>query len=74
MLVEHKLADLLYVDHKPIALLTGHNALLTAKIVLSYHRRLERYHLFFVEGRVKASGTSPPSVASSPSTGARPDA
>jgi hypothetical protein len=35
--------------------LTGKNALSTAKILLSHHRRLERYHLFFVEGRVRPS-------------------
>lgn len=29
------------------------NVLLTAKIILSYYRRVERYQLFFAEGRVK---------------------
>ena len=57
-----KLAKLLGLDHQPIDQLTGRNALLTAKILLSYHRRLERYHLFFVEGRVRERGTTPPHV------------
>jgi hypothetical protein len=52
---------------QPIDRLTGQNALLTAKVLLSYHRRLERYHLFFVEGRVRAAGATPTAVASSPS-------
>jgi hypothetical protein len=69
-----KLAQLLRIDHKPIDRLTGQNALLTAKILLSYHRRLERYHLFFVEGRVKAGGTTPTAVANSPSIDGTPDA
>ncbi len=67
-------AKALGVDLKPIDRLTGHNALSTAKILLSYHRRLERYHLFFVEGRVKASDAPPPRVANSPSIDATPDA
>jgi len=29
------------------------SVLLTAKILLSYYRRVERYQLFFAEGRVK---------------------
>jgi hypothetical protein len=69
-----KLANLLRIDRAPIDRLTSQNALLNAKILLSYHRRLERYHLFFVEGRAKASGATPPRVASSPSIGATPGA
>jgi hypothetical protein len=61
-------ARTLHVDLQAIDLLTGHNALLGAKILLSHHRRLERYHLFFVEGRVKRSDTTAPVVTSDPST------
>lgn len=32
--------------------LTSKNSLLTAKVLLSYFRRLERYYMFFAEGRV----------------------
>jgi hypothetical protein len=43
--------------------LTGRNSLIFAKILLSHFRRLERYFLFFAEGRVKEPKTvvSPPS-------------
>jgi hypothetical protein len=58
-----KLAGLLRIDHEPIDQLTGQNALLTAKILLSYYRRLERYHLFFIEGRVKSYELISPSIA-----------
>jgi hypothetical protein len=51
--------------------LTGQNALSAAKILLSHHRRLERYHLFFVEGRVKLDGSG---AASSPSIVSKQDA
>jgi hypothetical protein len=64
----------LKIDHRPINRLTGQNAVSTAKILLSYHRRLERYHLFFVEGRAKMSDGAPPVVANSPSIAAKPDA
>ena len=59
------LANLLAVNVKPIDRLTG-NALTTAKILLAHYRRLERYHMFFVEGRARASST-PPAIANSPS-------
>lgn len=32
--------------------LTGHHALLTSKVLLSYYRRLDKYYMFFAEGRV----------------------
>ncbi len=32
--------------------LTGKNSLLTAKVLLSYFRRLDKYYMFFAEGRV----------------------
>lgn len=48
-------ASNLQVHLTAINRLTGNNSLLAAKILLSYHRRLERYHRFFVEGRVKLS-------------------
>ncbi|WP_407193223.1 hypothetical protein [Bradyrhizobium sp. STM 3566] len=40
-------------DIETIYRLTDRNALSFAKIVLSYFRRLERYYLFFAEGRVQ---------------------
>jgi hypothetical protein len=46
-------AKSLAVDYDAIDRLTGKNALLSAKILLSHYRRLERYHLFFAEGRVQ---------------------
>ncbi|UPT97838.1 hypothetical protein J4G48_0007090 [Bradyrhizobium barranii subsp. apii] len=46
-------AKSLGLDHAAIDKLTGSNSLLVAKILLSYYRRLERYQLFFAEGRVK---------------------
>jgi len=41
------------VDNQAIDRLTGNHPLMIAKILLSYHRRMERYFLFFAEGRVK---------------------
>lgn len=41
------------LDHETLDKLTGSHPLLVAKILLSYHRRLYRYQLFFAEGRVK---------------------
>jgi hypothetical protein len=38
--------------------LTDRHSLRFAKILLSYFRRVERYFLFFVEGRVKADATT----------------
>jgi len=46
-------AKSLGVDFDAVDRLTGKNALLSAKILLSHYRRLERYHLFFAEGRVQ---------------------
>lgn len=43
----------LELDYATIDKLTGSNALVTAKILLSYHRRLKRYQMFFAEGRVR---------------------
>ena len=40
------------LQYKAIENLTGKHILLSAKILLSHYRRLERYNLFFVEGRV----------------------
>jgi hypothetical protein len=45
-----ELAEGLGISYDEIASLTG-NPLSTAKIVLSHYRRLERYYLFFAEGR-----------------------
>jgi hypothetical protein len=67
-------AAALQVDLGAINSLTGNNVLSAAKILLSHHRRLERYHLFFVEGRVKVSGGAPRIVASSPSIDGSRDA
>jgi hypothetical protein len=55
------------VDLKTIDRLTSRHVVSTAKILLSYHRRLERYHVFFVEGRVKIRNPVAPLVANSPS-------
>ncbi|MPY75998.1 MAG: hypothetical protein GEU87_17280 [Alphaproteobacteria bacterium] len=41
--------------------LTGKNALGTAKILLSHFRRLERYYMFFAEGRVEEGPEVTPS-------------
>jgi hypothetical protein len=41
------------VDVEPIEKLTN-DVLTTAKIVLAHYRRLERYHVFFVEGRARS--------------------
>jgi len=49
------LADDLGLDYDEIEQLTTHS-LSTAKIVLSHHRRLRRYFLFFAEGRVQLPG------------------
>ena len=46
-------ASKLGVDYDAIDRLTGKHALLSAKILLSHYRRLERYNLFFAEGRVQ---------------------
>jgi hypothetical protein len=61
----------LELDYDAIDELTGANSLATAKILLSYHRRLERYQLFFAEGRVKLNDGP---VANSPSTAGKPGA
>jgi hypothetical protein len=59
------------IDYATLEKLTGSNSLLAAKILLSYHRRLERYQLFFAEGRVRFDdGTT---FASSPSIVVTPD-
>ena len=42
--------------HKVIFDKLTHNTLTTAKILLAHYRRLERYHLFFVEGRAQSDG------------------
>jgi hypothetical protein len=47
-----KLADDLGLNYDELAELTG-NPLSSAKIVLSHYRRLERYFLFFAEGRTR---------------------
>ena len=60
------LSKSLGVDVEPIDKLTG-NDLTTAKILLAHYRRLERYHMFFVEGRAQFKQ---PVGASSPSIGA----
>jgi hypothetical protein len=46
------LSKSLGVDVEPVDKLTN-NALTTAKILLAHYRRLERYHMFFVEGRAQ---------------------
>lgn len=46
-------ATLLNVDYTAIETLTGKHILLSAKILLSHYRRIERYNLFFIEGRVQ---------------------
>jgi hypothetical protein len=56
------LAESLGVDVEPLDKLT-HNALTTAKILLAHYRRLERYHMFFAEGRAQSKR---PAVASTP--------
>jgi hypothetical protein len=48
-----ELAQSLGVEYASIEKLTGNHILLSAKILLSHYRRLERYNLFFVEGRVQ---------------------
>jgi hypothetical protein len=63
------LSESLGVDVGPIEKLTG-NVLTTAKILLAHYRRLERYHMFFVEGRARYKSVA----ASTPSTAARPGA
>lgn len=45
--------DLHLTDSQLILDLTEKNPLIFAKIILSYFRRLERYFMFFAEGRVK---------------------
>ena len=62
------LSKSLGVDVGPIEKLTG-NALTTAKILLAHYRRLERYHMFFVEGRARFK----PVAASTSSVAANPD-
>lgn len=47
-----KLADELGLEYDELYELTG-NSLSTAKIVLSHYRRLDRYFLFFAEGRAR---------------------
>jgi hypothetical protein len=42
--------------------LTDKNSLTLAKILLSHYRRLERYFMFFAEGRVKEPQTIPPAT------------
>jgi hypothetical protein len=63
------LSKSLGVDVEPIDKLTS-NVLTTAKILLAHYRRLERYHMFFVEGRAQFK----PVAASNPSIAATPDA
>jgi hypothetical protein len=63
------LSKILGVDVEPVDKLTS-NVLITAKILLAHYRRLERYHMFFVEGRAQFK----PAAASIPSTAATPDA
>ena len=62
----------LEVDYGTLDKLTGGDSLKAAKILLSFHRRLERYQLFFAEGRVTLD--DPKRVASSPSIALKPDA
>jgi hypothetical protein len=57
------------VNVEPIDKLTS-NVLTTAKILLAHYRRLERYHMFFVEGRAQFK----PVDAGSSSIDAIPDA
>jgi hypothetical protein len=63
----HTFARTLGVDLRAIDRLTGHNVVSTAKILLSHHRRLGRYHLFFIEGRAQIAESATPTVADSPS-------
>jgi hypothetical protein len=60
-------AATLGIDKRPIDRLTANNVVSTAKILLSYHRRLERYHLFFIEGRVRRGDGIQRAVTNSPS-------
>lgn len=64
------LSKSLGVDVEPIERLTS-NVLTTAKILLAHYRRLERYHMFFAEGRAQLK---PPVSASNPSIGVTPGA
>lgn len=66
-------AEYLGVDYNTIDKLTGHNALATVKILLSHWRRLDRYHLFFAEGRVQFPKEGDDLVANSPSIDETPD-
>jgi hypothetical protein len=61
-----KLSDDLGLNYDEINELTG-NTLSTSKIVLSHHRRLERYFLFFAEGRIRLPSDTDAPVANSPS-------
>jgi len=63
------LSERLSVDVETIDKLTS-NVLTTAKILLAHYRRLERYHMFFVEGRAQLKRPD----AASLSTDVRPDA
>jgi hypothetical protein len=67
-------AGYLGIEYDTIDRLTGHNALATVKILLSHWRRLDRYHLFFAEGRVQFSKEGEEPVASSPSINEKPNA
>ena len=62
-------ADNLQINLGAINKLTSNDSLLAAKILLSHYRRLERYHLFFAEGRAKQSGITQSAVAGTPSIG-----
>jgi hypothetical protein len=69
-----KLADGMGLSYDVIDQLAG-NPLSTAKIVLAHYRRLDRYFLFFAEGRARLpSDEDDVSVANSPSIAAKPDA
>jgi hypothetical protein len=51
--ISQKFAEMLRLeDANLIYELTGKNPLLYAKVLLSYYRRLERFFMFFAEGRI----------------------
>jgi hypothetical protein len=53
--LNHKLAAGLGIECATLDKLTR-NSLLTAKLLMSHWRRLDRYYLFFAEGRVRLPG------------------
>lgn len=68
-----KLADNLGLDYDEIDNLTG-STLSTAKIVMAHYRRLDRYFLFFAEGRARLPSDGDDIIANSPSIAAKSDA